>query len=255
LRKVGIFADQMCLSTILLFIRENKVSKLNQATVQFAKDCIPLFKNSGVKWPELSSPERVVRKIQRQLASQKLDNLLDVEDILNQLLYDVMVLGRYAKMGNAIKFILTNTGNSNTNKEKPIFVDLPESSNDDDLQGSESDPNNLDRFSYVDISPGSDLHVASIDIEDKFGEDASNVFDLKLAGHSEREIAKHIGTNRETIKRLWSKLKDFLNENGYEFDELAIGYPISSWNKSRKQSERNWDLPNSNHRSIIVKEQ
>lgn len=68
------------------------MNKLNQATVEFARECIPLFKSGGVKWPELSSPERMVRKIERQLSSQKLDNLLDVEDILNQLLYDVMVL-------------------------------------------------------------------------------------------------------------------------------------------------------------------
>lgn len=149
---------------------------------------------------------------------------------------------------------MTNTGNSSTNKQKPNFIDLPDSSNDDDLQGSERNPNNLDGFSYIDFSPGSDVHVASLDIEEKFGRSASEIFELKLAGHSEREIAKFIGSNRETVKRLWSKLKDFLNENGYEFDELFVGYPISSWNKSRKQSDRNWVLPESNHRSIIVKE-
>ena len=50
----------------------------NRSTIEFAKECIPLFRASGAVWPELSSPERLVWKIERQLSKQKLDNLLDV---------------------------------------------------------------------------------------------------------------------------------------------------------------------------------
>lgn len=226
----------------------------NRSTIEFAKECISLFRASGVAWPELSSPERLVGKIERQLSKQKLDNLLDVEDILNQLLYDVMVLGRYAKLGSAIKFTLTNTGNAKSDKASPSYKECPELSNDDDLQGLERNPNTMDTFFSRDGFPGSELHLAKLDIEERFGYSYVEVLELKLSGETEKAIAEHMGVSREAIKRAWGKVKSFLRDGGYDMQSIEDDAEIISWNKSRKQSERTWDLPLANHRSIYYKE-
>ncbi len=227
--------------------------KINQCTIDFAAQCIPHFRGAGVMWPELSSPERLVRRIERQLGGQKLDNLLDVEDILNQLLYDVLCLGRYAKLGNAVKFILTNTGNAKYHSS-PDFIDFPDTSNNDDLQGTENNPNDLDGFQSSDHFPGDESHIAAIDIHSKFGDNAKDLFDLKVAGTTEVEIAQFLGISRESVKRLWSKLKAFIADNGYNIRSSFIQNQTTSWNKSRKQQSRTWDLPDSNHRSIFYKD-
>ena len=227
--------------------------RIDESTLDFARKSISVFKRHKMSWPELRSPAVFVHKIERQLEVQKLDNLLDVEDVINQLIYDVVVLGRYAKLGKAVKFVLSNTGNIKTDQKCPTYTEPDGKSNNDDLQGGENVPNKIDCFLGSEIVPGSDTHVACIDIEEVFGKEARELFELKLAGTTNDTICSHLNLSRSHVVRLWSKMKSYIRKNEYDIGSVVESKHKSNWNKSRHQSQRTWELPKVDHRNIIEK--
>ena len=222
------------------------------------KQAIEIFKQNGILWPELKSPAVFISKIRKQLLAQQEGNLLDVEDVVNQLLYYVCVNGRYASLGKSIKNILVDKGLFKT-EDSPKFQVLLGESNDDDLQGSETVVNDMTSVNSRDMGPGSDAHIASIDIENTMGQDYRDVFECMLAGERENEIGHLLGLSRDQVKRRKAKIVEFLDKRDYTLAPVNSRLGTNSYraemtydfksNETTKRAVSKMDLPDVDHRS------
>ena len=217
-------------------------------------ESVKIFKQNGIMWPELSSAGRFYNKIKKQLQAQQDGNRLGVEDIVNQLLYDVCVNGRYAALGACIKHILTNKGILKT-KDSPKFVPLNTLSNDDDLQGEEDVRNDLSVVASPDSGPGSDMHIACLDIEEQLGERALDVFECRLTGAMRTEVSEALGYTYTEVRYSEKVVAEFLERGQYTLDgsnrrlgsakEFQAG---KTFFPAERRTVRMWELPDVDHR-------
>ena len=229
---------------------------------EFATAAIATLKAHNVNWSFLRSEQDFIRKVEHQLAAQQETNLYDFEDIVNAILFEVIQKETVLPMGKMIKKILVDHGNYRS-RISPEFTELFNQSSDDDGTGAEDVQNDMSVVCGPDIGAGSDAHIAMLDIGTVFGESAKDVFECAVAGCSiadtcedrAPEAPQHSHTT-DTVKKTRSKLIEWLGARGYTLDtsNRRLGTKGSneefrvSFNASRKQSDRNWDLPNVDHR-------
>lgn len=222
------------------------------------KKAIEIFKQNGIMWSELKSPNVFVSKIRKQLLAQQEGILLDVEDVVNALLYYVCVNGRYASLGACIKNLLKDRGLLK-NEASPKFQVMLGESNDDDLQGSEPIENDLTPVVSRDIGPGSDAHIACMDVEEVFDEEHRTILECSLAGEQEIPIAQLTGLHRSQVQRRKNTIKGFLKRKGYTLAPVNTRLGLDSYREEmtynfksncRVQLEASRrDLPEVDHRS------
>lgn len=218
-------------------------------------ESVRIFKENGIMWPELSSAGRFYNKIEKQLQAQQDGNRLGVEDIVNQLLYDVCVNGRYAALGACVKHILSNKGLMKT-EDSPKFVPLNTLSNDDDLQGEECVRNDLSAVCSPECGPGSDMHIACLDIEEQLGEKRRNVFETRLTGADKREVSEAFGYTYSEVRYSEQLVSEFLERGQYTLDSsnrrLGSAKEFQSGRTffpAERRTVRTWELPDVDHRS------
>lgn len=181
------------------------------------KQAIEIFKANGIKWKELRSADGFYNKIQKQLWAQQESNLFDVCDMVNMLLYDVCVHGNYAKLGSAIKRILERRGQLKT-EGSPKFEVLMGSSNEDDQAPAEEVVNDMGSVCGPDMGPGSDMHIAHMDLLEQQGQLAQDVFECSLAGETMNDIAEAHDIHISKVKRVKHNVVGFLKRHEYTLD-------------------------------------
>jgi hypothetical protein len=230
---------------------------------EFATAAIATLKAHNVNWSFLNSEQKFIRKVEHQLAVQQETNLFDFEDIVNTIMFKVVQQNTVLPLGSMIKKILLDHGNFKS-RTSPEFTELFNQSSDDDGTGAEDIQNDMGVICGPDIGAGSDAHIALLDIGTVFGEGAKDVFECAMSGCSiadtceERapEAPQHWHTI-DTVKKTRAKLIEWLGDKGYTLDtsNRRLGTKSSNedfvvtFNASRKQSVRNWDLPSVDHRS------
>ena len=184
---------------------------MNDYQIEMANQLIEQLKSNGVACRERSSPRLMISMIQRMLKKQK-DNLYDVEDVLNQLLYAYSVWGYTVSPAKSVKRMLRDYIGEK-NEDTPTFEDLPGRTQDDTLDGSELVSNDMSQVEGFEMTPGMDLHAAMIDIENRFG--LGDMFEYMIAGETEEAIAEALGMSRLQVQRRKLQIRTFLHTNGY----------------------------------------
>ncbi len=220
------------------------------------KQAIEIFKSKGIKWKELRSADEFYNKIQKQLFAQQETNLFDVCDMVNMLLFEVCAHGNYAKLGSSIKRILEDRGELK-DQNSPNFENLMGASNDDDQAPAEDVMNDMGSVAGPDMGPGSDMHIAAMDLLEKEGQLGQDIFEFSLAGESIKSISEATGKTEDVVKKAKQRVIRHLKNAEHTLDgtnrRLGTGKVYDAgktfFPASRNQESRNWDLPEVDHRN------
>ena len=220
------------------------------------QQAIDIFKSKGIKWKELRSADEFYNKIQKQLFAQQETNLFDVCDMVNMLLFEVCAHGNYAKLGSSIKRILDDRG-EHKDQNSPSFENLMGSSNDDDQAPAEDVMNDMGSVAGPDMGPGSDMHIASMDLLEQQGQMGQDIFEFSLAGESVKDMAEATGKTEDVVKKAKQRIIRHLKKAEHTLDgtnrRLGTGKVFDAgktfFPASRNQESRNWDLPEVDHRN------
>jgi hypothetical protein len=116
------------------------------------------------------------------------------------------------------------------------FEELYGWSNDDDLQGEEILVNDMGQVVSTDVGPGSDAHIACIDVETVFDEDYRTILECTLAGEQEIPISNLTGLSRDQVKRRKRKIEDFLARHEYTLAPVNTRLHTVMWFMGQKYS-------------------
>ena len=232
---------------------------------EFAKETIKTLKANGVNWPCLVNTSKFIDKVERQLAAQQETNLYDFEDIANMIMFEVVQKNTILSLGKMIKKILQDYGNIKK-PSSPKWQILPNQSSDDDGTGAEDVDHDMGTVCGPDIGAGSDAHIAILDVGSVFGADDADILECSLAGCGiedtcttrDEKAPQHDHTENK-VKKSRAKVLEWLKVKGYTLDtsNRKLGVKRSSedirvsFNASRKQSKRDWELPEVDHRGTL----
>ena len=216
---------------------------------------------AGVHWRELQKgPEQFGDEIQGVLNACQETNLIDVEDVALELVRTVQTYGTIRSFTEMVARIVER--NSGLRDDvSPRFEEIVGRSNDDDRAGMAKNDtavqNDMASIASPDMGPGSDMHIASMDLLEKQGQLGQDLFEFSLAGESLSDIAEIHDIHLSKAKREKQNVVRFLKNGEYTLDgtnrRLGTGRVFdagkSFFPASRNQQERNWNLPEVDHRS------
>lgn len=228
---------------------------IQRDTVEFAANMIPEFHRAGVRWADLRSPVKLCETINFYVSNVQETSLLDIEDVLIELLVRASRHGCKRSLSEMVMEVI-NRFSKAVKDDSPTFEQLPGTSNDDDRQGQELVEHDMSRVVSPDMGPGSDLHIAILDIQEQLGEDCADNFECQLAGASRRDVERDRGYSYMKVRILEEKAAEFLERGEYTLDSTnrRLGAPRKFESgkvffKSHKDVVRTWDLPDVDHRS------
>lgn len=229
--------------------------KISKDAIEFATRMIPEFKSEGVRWKELSCPKRLCGRICSLLGAGQETNLLDVEDVLIELLWVTKRDGTFRALGEMVTKVIDRHGNR-SNEDSPVFTLIAATSNNDDQQGFEDVDHDMSKVVSPDFGPGSDLHIAMLDICERLGDEYGDNFECQIAGASRRDVERDRGISYERLRWMETKTAEFLERGEYTLDttnrrlgsakEFEAGRVFF---KAHKDVKRTWDLPDVDHRN------
>ena len=234
----------------------NQLSKaLYQAGIDFSR----LLHSMGIHWDELSNIADMIGRIQSALDNRQETNLLDVEDVMQEVVINVYRYDMRRDFGQAVYWVIDRNGKKED--DSPSFVELIGHMNDDDLQASDNGEelkvdNDMSSVASPDAGPGSDLHIAEIDIEDKLGEKYRDVFEAKIAGEMRTEICNAFDMTEKEVRWCEGKIEELLKRGQYTLDttnrRLGTARKFDagkSFFPAERRVKRTWALPDVDHRS------
>ena len=167
------------------------------------------------------TPRYVIKKLQEILDTHCKDYSYDVEDAISDIYVEFVIKRQFRKFSETLIKVLENRGKiekddeGNWKSTAPEMEEIFGTSNDDDLQGEEITANDMHKIASVEMGPGSDAHIAAIDIEDHFGSESREIFECLLGGATELEIADLTGLSRDQVKRRRRNIESFLARHEY----------------------------------------
>ena len=216
---------------------------------------------AGVHWKELQQgADQFASEVQNVVSSCQQDNLMDVEDVLVDLVSTVTKYGTIRSFEQMIARVIERTSGLRSDAS-PSWENLIGKSNNDDRAGKAKNDtvvqNDMASVVAPDMGPGSDMHIAAMDILEEYGQIGQDVFEFSLGGETQESVAEARGLNRQQVKRIKSKIVRFLKEGEYTLDgtnrRLGTGKAFDSsksfFPASPDQKKRNWELPEVDHRS------
>lgn len=234
--------------------------QINKATYEAAIEFTKQLRAMDIHWDEMANIAKMVEKIEVALASSQETNLLDVEDVLQEIIINVNLYNMRRDFGQAVYWVIDRNGKKE--EDSPNFITVTGHMNDDDLQsGGDEDllkvENDLSSISAPDAGPGSDLHIAAIDIEDRLGEKYRNFFEAKMAGEPVSDIMNDLGYTRKEARWCENRIEELLKRGQYTLDStnrrLGTARRFDSGKSffpAERRTKRTWSLPEANHRSI-----
>lgn len=230
--------------------------KHSEETIEFAYNMIGEYRRCGARWSELASPADLCDTVAFYVSDVVQEtNLLDIEDVLIEILVRVKMHGCIRSLREMIveavrRFSATRCDSS------PSFTLLLGSSNDDDQQGSEKIDHDMSSVVCPEAGPGSDLHIAFLDVRENLGEDYGDNFECQLAGASRRDIERDRGISYERLRWMETKTAEFLERGEYTLDttnrRLGSAKEFESGRvffKASKDVKVDRNLPEVDHRS------
>lgn len=193
---------------------------MNENTVNFAKMLIKhAEKVAGVECK--MTPRLVIMKLQKVLNAQCADPMYDIDDALADVYVNFCIYKRVRAFTTVLTEVLNDKGlnykdaDGNFKPSRPEMEELWGTSNDDDLQGDEILSNNMEQIVSTDVGPGSDAHIACMDVETVFNEDHRTILECTLAGEQELPVADLTGLSRDQVKRRKRSIEEYLAKHEY----------------------------------------
>ena len=197
----------------------------NPMTVRMAIDVLLRCRKLGIPVWTVMAPIELCKLIQFQLNAQQIDPIVDVEDILNVILEERMK-GNSRDLKSIISWFLQRSGNhvsyaDHNARREEIPGDLPE----DDAE--EPDPHDMQKVACPSAEPGSDMHLALMDVREHLGDKYKDLMECKLAGATRDQISqpRSFGADEnfdsyDKTHRATMKLIDFLRAGEYHLDTV-----------------------------------
>jgi hypothetical protein len=233
--------------------------QVNASTFEAALGYANQLRAMGINWDEIGNIAEMVGKIQSALNGRQDTNLLDVEDVLQEIVINVSLYNMRRDFGQAVYWVIDRHGKKD--EESPRFIDLRGHMNDDDLQAGDNSEelkvdNDMSAVCSPECGPGSDMHIACLDIEEQLGEKRRHVFETRLTGADRREIANAFGYSYKEVRYSEEVVANFLERGEYtldgtnrrlgsakEFESGKVFFP------AERRTVRTWELPDVDHRS------
>jgi len=224
---------------------------MNNETVSYAKTLIRDSEAACGKKCKITA-RRLIQRFQKILDSKCADASYGVDDALNDVYIEFVIKKRFRPFTKTLVEVLSNQGRIEKDDDGTWGSTLPDmeevwgKSNDDDLQGEEITANNMSSVVSVDIGPGSDAHIASIDIGDLFGEDYRTIFECLMAGEQEIPISNLTGLSRDQVKYRRRSIERYCRRMEHTLAPVNIRLGSIMWfmghqysfPSARKQQER-----------------
>lgn len=237
----------------------NESDQINASTFEAALEYAKQLRALGINWDEIGNIAEMVGKIQSALNSRQATNLLDIEDVLQEIVINVTLYNMRRDFGQALYWVIDR--HDKKDGDSPNFIDLRGHMNDDDLQaGDNTDElrvdNDLSAVSSPDCGPGSDMHIACLDIEEHLGGRTLDVFECRLTGAKRTEIGQAFALSYDQVRYSEETAARFLERGEYTLDgtnrrlgsakEFEAG---RTFFPAERHTVRTWEVPDVDHRS------
>lgn len=235
--------------------------QINPQTYEVALLYFKMLRERGVHWKAMGNVKKAVAKIQWMLDNLQETNLLDVEDVLLEIVMRVDRHGAIRKFEEMVHDAISRAGSSVREPGSPVFIELLGHMNDDDLQASDNSEdlkvdNDMSAVCSPDCGPGSDMHIACIDIEEQLGGRTLDVFECRLTGAKRTEISEAFGLSYDQVRYSEETAARFLERGEYTLDgtnrrlgsakEFEAG---RTFFPAERHTVRTWEVPDVDHRS------
>lgn len=214
---------------------------MNDQTIKFAEMLISRAEEvSGCKCH--MTPRKVIMDLQLVLDAQCSDPMYDIDDALSDVYIRFCIKKEIRAFTTLLTSILNKKGLSYKDEDgnfKPMsetFEELCGWSNDDDLQGEEILVNDMSQVVSTDVGPGSDAHIACMDVETVFDEDHRTILECTLAGEQEIPVSDLTGLSRDQVKRRKRNIEDFLARHEYTLAPVNTRLHAVMWFMGQKYS-------------------
>ena len=193
---------------------------MNEETIKFAKMLIARAEEvSGCECQ--MTPRLVIMKLQKVIDAQCSDPMYDIDDALSDVYLYFCIYKKIRAFTTLLTDVLEKKGltykdeDGNFKPNRPEIEELWGSSNDDDLQGEEILVNDMSQIVSTDIGPGSDAHIACMDVETVFDKDHRTILECTLAGEQELPVADLTGLSRQQVMRRKRSIEEYLARHEY----------------------------------------
>ena len=236
----------------------NEQEQLNASTFEAALGYAKQLRAMGINWDEIGYIPEMVGKIQSALDARQATNLMDVEDVLQEIVINVSLYNMRRDFGQAVYWVIDR--HEKKDEGSPRFIELRGHMNDDDLQAGDNPDelkvdNDLSAVCSPECGPGSDMHIACLDIEEHLGEKRRNVFEARLTGADRREVSDAFGYTYKEVRCSEDVVAEFLERGEYTLDgtnrrlgsakEFEAG---KTFFPAERRTVRTWELPDVDHR-------
>lgn len=214
---------------------------MNSETVKFAEMLISKAEEVSGYTCHMT-PRKVVMDLQLVLDAQCSDPMYDIDDALSDVYIYFCINKKIRAFTTLLTDILNKKGlsykdeNGNFKPASETREELFGWSNDDDLQGKEILVNNMEQIVSTDIGPGSDVHIACMDVETVFDEEHRTILECTLAGEKERPIANLTGLSRQQVMRRKRNIEDYLARHEYTLAPVNTRLHSVMWFMGQKYS-------------------